>query len=283
MKTPPRELRSSHTWRRRRIWLYAFLLVLVALAYATMVEPFWIQVTHSTLTGNVRTPLKIAHLSDLHTQGLGLRERRLLKILDQEKPDIIVITGDTLSGSKAYRRERELLPQLHAPLGVWLVRGNWENSYPRAEERKFYSDLGVHLLVNQGSEVRDDVWLMGLDDPTSGNPDLDAALQNDPPGEYRIALFHSPFFFTETAGRYDLALAGHSHGGQVRIPFLYPYWVPPGVGHYVEGWFEKNGSRLYVSRGIGTTFLPIRFLCRPEISVVTVNPAGKPPENSTPN
>jgi predicted MPP superfamily phosphohydrolase len=220
--------------------------------------------------------LKIAHLTDLHTTGLGYRERHLLKLLDQEQPDLIVITGDTLSGSKAYRRERELLPKLHAPLGVWLVRGNWENSYPRAEERKFYSELNVHLLLNQGVSVRDDVWLMGLDDSMSGHPDLAAALQNAPPGAFKIALFHSPAYFNVSAGRYDLALAGHSHGGQVRFPFIFPFWVPPGVGHYVEGWFHKDGSRMYVSRGIGTTYLPIRFLCRPELAIVTIEHETKP-------
>ena len=74
---------------------------------------------------------------------------------------------------------------------------------------------------------------MGLDDSMSGHPDFAAALQNVSLGAFKIALFHSPAYFNVSAGRYDLALAGHSHSGQVRFPFIFPFWVPPGVGHYV--------------------------------------------------
>lgn len=259
---------------RRYLKLLLFFCAL-ALVDGLFVEPNWIQVTHSTVRGNVPAPLKIAHLTDLHTSHLGFREKRLLKLLDQEAPDVIVIAGDTISGWGTYGGESELLKRLHAPLGVWLVRGNWEDNRPRKDEHKFYGSLGVHFLFNQSAEIRKGIWLIGLDDPTFGRPNLSEALSGVPAGAYRIALFHSPKYFSTTAGRYDLALAGHSHGGQVRIPFLKPLWLPAGVGPYVEGWFEKDGSRMYVSRGVGTTFLPIRFLCRPELAIVTIEPVEK--------
>ncbi|HUL16748.1 MAG TPA: metallophosphoesterase [Terriglobales bacterium] len=259
----------------RRIFKCLLILAVLALIDGLLIEPNWIQVTHWTFSGNVAAPLKIAHLTDLHSSGMSFREKRLLKLLDVEAPDIIVVTGDTLSGWGTYRGESEILSKLHAPLGVWLVRGNWEISYPLKNERKFYEKIGVHFLLNQSMEVRPGIWLIGLDDPTFGHADLTKALVNVPSYAYRIALFHSPQFFSASAGRYDLALAGHSHGGQVRIPFLEPLWLPKGVGPYVEGWFEKNGSRMYVSRGIGMTLLPLRFDCRPELAILTIEPVVK--------
>ncbi|HUI75020.1 MAG TPA: metallophosphoesterase [Candidatus Acidoferrum sp.] len=259
----------------RRIFRCLLILPVLALIDGLFIEPNWIQVTHWTVPGNVSATLKIAELTDLHSSHVGFREKRLLKLLDEEAPNIIVVTGDTLSGWGTYRGESEILKRLHAPLGVWLVRGNWEISHPLKHERQFYENLGVHFLLNQCAEVRPGIWLIGLDDPTFGHANLSEALANVPSNAYRIALFHSPQFFSASAGQYDLALAGHSHGGQVRIPFLKPVWLPKGVGPYVEGWFEKNGSRMYVSRGLGMTLLPIRFDCRPELALITIEPVVK--------
>ena len=94
-------------------------------------------------------PLKIAHLTDLHTGGFGYRERKLLEILEKEKPDVIVVTGDSISCLHSdYANCRKLCEMLHAPLGVWVVRGNWENERPAKREHSIYEAAGVHLLVN---------------------------------------------------------------------------------------------------------------------------------------
>jgi predicted MPP superfamily phosphohydrolase len=114
------------------------------------------------------------------------------------------------------------------------------------------------------------VWLVGFDDSFAGAPNVERALGGIPSDAYRLALYHSPAFFDRIAGECDLALAGHSHGGQIRLPVFGPVWLPPETGDYLEGWFEKRGSRMYVSRGIGTSILAARFLCRPEIAFITV-------------
>jgi len=248
---------------------------MVALADAALLEPNWIQVTHHTIRAHVSQSLKIAHLTDLHTSRLGFREKSLLRSLQREKPDVIVITGDALSPWGSYDEERPLLRSLHAPLGVWLVRGNWENWRRMDKEREFYRQSGVQFLLNRNSQIAPGVFLIGLDDANYGNADLQNATNGIPFGAYRIALFHSPLFFSKSAGQYDLALAGHTHGGQVRIPLLPPLWLPEGIGPYVEGWFQKNGSQMYVSRGLGMTILPVRFDCRPELAIITVAPMEK--------
>lgn len=85
-------------------------------------------------------------------------------------------------------------------------------------------------------------------------------------------MVHSPEYFGTLAGKADLVLAGHTHGGQVRVPFLPPLWLPHGSGSYVEGWYQDGGSRLYVSRGIGNSVLEFRFNCRPELPVIDLMP-----------
>jgi len=257
----------------KRLLLFAILAALL-LGYAAFIEPYWIEVTRHTFRVppgiKLSAPLKIAHLTDLHTSGLGRREKKLLAILAAEKPDLIVITGDSVASGGAYKETRPLLAQLHAPLGVYTVRGNWENWIPPGNEREHYRLAGVKLLVNQGAAPRPDVWLVGADDSASGFPDGKAALAGAPAGALRIGLFHSPSYFDQIAGEIHLALAGHSHGGQLRIPFLPPLWLPRGVGSYVAGWYEQKGSRMYVSRGVGTSILPLRFNCRPEVAMITV-------------
>jgi uncharacterized protein len=276
------------------------LLVLVGVD-AFLIEPDWIEATHHRVVAPLSSPLKIAHLSDLHTYGLGRREQRMLALLAEEQPDVIVITGDSIfnggsssilhnrtepsrgtAGHKAardldfktsnerYLRCGEVLRQLHAPLGVWLVNGNWEHFHRVKDERGFYQAAGVHFLQNSAAELRPGVWILGLDDAVFGSPDLLAALKGIPLDAFKIALFHSPAYFDEIAGQCNLALAGHTHGGQVYLPFLTPLWLPRGCGEFLAGWYEKQGSRMYVSRGLGTSVLSVRFLCRPELAFITV-------------
>lgn len=258
---------------RRVILILVALGVVAAAADALIIEPYSIEVTHNSVQASIGKPLKIAELSDLHTSGLGRRERLLLHLLDAEQPDVIVVTGDTVTSGRFYHNIQPLLSQLHAPLGVWLVRGNWEVDHRLRDEHSFYSQLGVHFLLNEASPLRSDVWLAGLDDPSKGKPNLDATLAGIPRCAYVIAAFHSPAFFDTIAGRVPLVLAGHTHGGQVRFPLIPTFWLPNGSGRFLEGWYAEKGSRMYVSRGIGTTLLPIRFLCRPELSIITIGPS----------
>lgn len=243
---------------------------------AVFIEPYRIQVSYYTIPtgpGGVQKPLKIAQLSDLHTRGLGRRERNMLAILAGEKPDVILITGDTLADPFGnYAACMQVYRQLHAPLGVWFVHGNWENLDPVKHERQYYHEAGVNLLLNQNHELRPDVWLIGLDDLSSGRPDFVAASKGVPADAYKIAMFHAPAFLDHIAGNVNLCLAGHTHGGQVRLPFIHPFWLPNGSGRFLEGWYEEKGTKMYVSRGLGMSNLPVRFLCRPEIDFVTLEP-----------
>ncbi len=240
-------------------------------ADATLVEPYRIELTRHTVRAPIRERLVIAHLSDLHTHGFGSREQEVVALLDRERPDLIVVTGDVVDGGDL-GPARELFAKLHARLGVWVVRGNWENWKPPANDVSTIASYGATLLVNEGRLVRPDVWLAGVDDPMSGAADLAAALRGAPKDAARVALFHSPEAFDRFAPAIDLAFAGHTHGGQVRLPLFGAVWLPPGSGRYVAGWYSAESTQLFVSRGVGTSILDVRFLCRPEVAIVTVEP-----------
>jgi predicted MPP superfamily phosphohydrolase len=261
--------------RFRLIAIFVLIAALAAAIDGFFIEPYRIEVTHSIVAAAVSTPLKIAHLTDLHTTKYGRLERKTVALLQAEQPDVILISGDTIGRAKDYAGTRPLLEHLHAPLGVWLVRGNWENEggIPR-NEHGFYDSVGVHFLLNEARPIRPDVWIVGLDDPSTGTPDFELPAKSVPAGAYLIALFHSPAFFDQVAGRVPLVLAGHTHGGQVRFPLVPVFWLPRGSGRFLEGWYSERGSQMYVSRGIGTSTIPVRFLCRPELSIITLVPTA---------
>ena len=270
--------RATDEARRKRNATAIALALLIALGIGCVIdavffEPFRIQVTHYDLQGDVASPLKMADLSDVHTHGMRRNELRTLQVLAEEKPDLIVVTGDCLGNTAGdYRPCEAFYQHLHAPLGVWVVRGNWENDRTVHHERAFYAKSGVHLLVNQNAMPRPDFALIGLDDPSSGTPRMTRALAGVPADLYKVALFHAPGFFDHIAGHVNLCIAGHTHGGQVRIPFVQPFWLPKDCGGFVEGWYEEDGTKMYVNRGLGMSDLPIRFLCRPEITIFTIHP-----------
>lgn len=245
------------------------LFVLFTAIYAWQVEPFRIEVTAQDVPLGLKKPLRMMVLADLHTREFGRLERGILLAVASTKPDLIVIVGDCFTRGD-HASSKKLLSSLRAPLGVWAVRGNWERWNPVPDEKKFFKRTGTRLLVNSNALVREDVALVGFDDPWTGVPSVDMAEKGLRLEPVRVALFHSPVFFEHVAGRYPLCLAGHTHGGQVRLPLIGPLWLPGSCGDYVSGWYTQNGSRLFVTRGLGTSILPIRFLCRPEIAILTL-------------
>ncbi len=268
------------------------LIALLCAGDAFLLEPFALVVTHEQAMGLTSrgTParereknLKIAHLSDLHTKGEGRLEKDILAALDAEKPDVIVISGDTVDAVDNYGPAAEVLAKMHAPLGVYLVHGNWENWRPAKDERGYLAASKAKLLMNESVQIREGIWLAGFDDQSSGAPNATRAMRPIPAGDYVIGLFHSPAFFDHMPDRIQLAFAGHTHGGQVRFPIVGALWRPPGSGRYDNGWYLRDHSedgtaippsartaRMYVSRGLGTSLVPVRFRCSPELAIITL-------------
>jgi uncharacterized protein len=251
---------------RARLFLVLFSIAFGALllSYATVVEPYWIEITHHDLDWGLKHPITVAQLSDVHLEGFGRREHALIEILRRDPPDVIVFTGDLTASRPDYQSLARFLQELHPRLGLWGVPGNWDHAR-RPPRPDFFAHLNVHWMVNQAARLTDELWVLGLDDEVTGRPALTQTLAQVPTGVHTLALFHSPSFFDHLSSKVSLALAGHTHAGQVRLPGMAPLWLPVGSGRFVEGWYSSPRAKLYVSRGIGTSLLPIRFNCRPEV------------------
>lgn len=257
--------------------------------YAWIIEPNWLDVTRHeswfTTLPEEFNGLVVAHLSDLHMRGYGARERRVLELLAEARPDVIAVTGDfTLEGSDpaAIRRFLEALSKQKPAFGIWAVLGNHDHWYPPAPTdravRKLFADAGVALLVNEWGRIGkklDTLTLVGVDDPFSGLDNLGESLRGTQRTPFAILLAHAPQIFVKAdLTKFDLVLTGHTHGGQVRLPGLGALWLPAGSEGYDSGWFYGQYARMYVTRGVGTSILPVRFLCRPEIALITLKRRG---------
>jgi hypothetical protein len=185
---------------------------------------------------------------------------------------------------QAMKHVRSFAGEARGTLATVAVLGNWEHQVGAVGQMALesYRSAGVDLLVNRALSV--DVGgvpltLVGLDDPVLGRPDISKARQAVVPGSTEIWLVHAPGVASSlpaiTPARPALLLAGHTHGGQIRIPFLPPV-RPTGAGRFLEGWYYDTLAPMYVSRGIGTTGIPARFRCSAELPVFTLRTASAP-------
>lgn len=231
--------------------------------------------------------LRIAQVSDTHLTGNRRAAARAIEIVERERPDIVVLTGDICEdadGLAALTALAASVPGSKATVGIY---GNWErkSKIPEASLARSYELAGAELLVSRSVIVEHRsarLRIVGLDDARYVGPDLDRALAG-PKGDAELWLVHCPQYadlIPDGAPPPLALLAGHTHGGQVRLPGWTPY-TPPGSGRFVEGWYHDAKAPMYVSRGIGTAVVEARFCCRPELPVFTLRAtrAAAPPDN----
>lgn len=219
------------------------------------------------------TILRLLQVSDLHLHRIGHLETRLLEALHDSPADVIVFTGDMLDRRvdlwqlETFLRECPTGPRRFAILGNW----EYEAGVPREALERLYDSHGIELLVNRSVELSATgtrVRITGLDDLRAGTPDMAAALHDATPTPNHLLLAHCPLSrdVVTMPGSHpvDLVLAGHTHGGQV-APFGVALTLPAGSGRYVAGWYRDAGPPMYVSRGIGTSLIPVRLGATPEL------------------
>lgn len=237
---------------------------------------------------------KIAHVSDLHNAEFGKSNSRLLEKIEKEKPDVIVITGDLVDSRRTdidiaigFSEKAMKIAQ------VYYVTGNHEariDDFERLESG--LEDLGVVVLRDEVDRIEKDnekILLIGLDDPKftlksdwfGETPAMvNAKLKNlkAGSGDFSILLSHRPELFdTYAANGIDLVLSGHTHGGQVRIPFIGAVVVPDQdiFPKYDAGLFHSGNTYMMVSKGLGNSIFPVRINCRPELVIVTLEKAER--------
>ncbi|WP_239630842.1 metallophosphoesterase [Paenibacillus sp. H1-7] len=253
--------------------------------YSRYAEPGWLRTTEVTITLKRLPPsfdgMRIVQFSDVHL-GFHYTTEQLAGLagrIQALNPDLICFTGDLYDsavGSDAIPTV-EVLSRLHAPLGKGAVLGN--HDYYGKESEKIISiltDGGFSVLMNRSVPLQrgqERIWLGGVDDMWDGRPDLPRTLQNVPENECVILLAHCPDYADLALKRsVDLQLSGHSHGGQVRLPLFGPVVLPAYGRKYVAGHYVLGGGKLqvYTNRGIGVSVYPVRFNCRPELTVLTL-------------
>jgi predicted MPP superfamily phosphohydrolase len=249
--------------------------------YAHFVETTWLKLTRLRI--GAKPNARFAQITDLHYAGDRNYLVSVVRQVNQLGPDFVCITGDFTDRRKWLPEELEILSGLKVP--IFGVPGNWDYwaLLPFRELERFCASGGGAFLVNR-SVVHNDLVIAGLDDMAEGHPSPTRALapalrsQVAPAGKETQAgdrktllLAHCPMSVTLPGVRnVTLTIAGHSHGGQVRLPFLAPLWLPRCVGQFVRGLYRTPQGPLYVNVGVGTSALPMRFYCRPEIALIEV-------------
>ena len=238
-------------------------------------EPQALQVEKLNLpTDSPGKPVRLLQISDLHLSNFSSYFAKVARQVADLQPDLIVLTGDYLEEQRNIRGVLSFLKELKATHGIYAVQGNWEY-WSRLEGenlRRHFAGAGVKLLINERADVEVNgraLSIFGLDYPSS--KDYLSRLQAEvDPERFNLLLSHVPAFAHEQLNPHiNLILSGHTHGGQVRLPFLPPFYLPRYSGRFVAGFYHVSQHRipLYVSRGIGTSVLPLRFFCRPEIGL----------------
>jgi predicted MPP superfamily phosphohydrolase len=251
--------------------------LLGGLLYAREVETRRVEVRPVTLTLPRLAP---------EFDGWSKPERlhRLVEEVNEQRPDLIAITGDFASYSaKEFDEERlvEALGALRARDGSVAILGNHDYLTDVRLVRRCIREGGVTELINGVRTLRRGeaaLHVAGIDDVMEGRSRLDLVLDELPKDGAAILLAHEPDFADVSAatGRFDLQLSGHSHGGQVAVPFFRRLVLPPFSQRYTRGLYEVRGMVQYTNRGIGFVHARLRFLCRPEITVFTLRSRGEP-------
>lgn len=258
------------------------------------IDRHWIEKTHYDVHLPGLAPefdgVRIAQLSDIHmdefTEPFFVRDA--VRDINRLKPDMVFLTGDFVTRHLAPRKFVEgsawqcanLLNQLESKQR-YAVLGNHDIMVNPDLVTTALRDNGIAVLRNERMPLergRARLWLAGVDDPLEGNPDPGAAIPagiRNQPNEPVIMLCHAPDYaddlLTEPTGQaVSFMLSGHTHGGQVRVPFLPPIHLPPLGRRYVEGWFRLGKLQLFVNRGLGAVGVPFRFDCAPEITLFTL-------------
>jgi predicted MPP superfamily phosphohydrolase len=261
--------------------------------YAYVVEPLLVETTELALAfddlDSTTPPVRVIQIADLHVERYSFRENDVIQRVNALQPDIIVLTGDYLNVSHlndpgAVEDFRRFASQLDAPYGIYAVRGSAEPT-PESMAR-LVQGTGLVWLEQETVTVNvrgQPVTLVGV--ACSHEQELDAVrlaktLDGVPASAFTILLYHSPDLIREAVGhQVDLYLAGHTHGGQICLPFYGPVVTFSRYGRrYASGLFQEGGTTMVVSRGLGFVGmgLPrVRFLCRPEIVSLELAGSGR--------
>jgi predicted MPP superfamily phosphohydrolase len=256
--------------------------------YISQIEPGWLEVTQVSLTLSHLpkgfSGYRFVQISDIH-MGSWMNLERLSQILDMVKglePQLVVISGDFVQGhGRVLTSQQEMVEMegaltfLAGQLPTLAVLGNHDYRFGASRVLAMLERSKVRTMVNSVQIVQigqEYLYFAGVDDVFEGIERIQEILPNIPENACAILVAHEPDFADQSAatGRFDLQISGHSHGGQVILPFIGPPVLPPLAHRYPLGLYRVRDMYQYTNRGVGMASPFIRFNCRPEITVYTL-------------
>lgn len=223
---------------------------------------------------------RILHLSDTHHSPFTDLKHiaRAVAVASEFEPDLVALTGDYVSHEAKYISPvAKVLGELRGKFGVFACLGNHDHWTDAAAMTRHLEKHDIRVLVNEGIRIDANgapFWLAGVDDHMVGRTDLPAAMKGSFPDEFKLLLAHNPIIFRRAArAGVDLTLSGHTHGGQVRVRDNEQRLIRR---RKTAGLHRQKDSQIYITRGIGTVVLPVRFQCPPEISVLELRSPQSP-------
>jgi uncharacterized protein len=246
---------------------------------------------HQVKLAHLEQPVKIAHLTDLHFAAAHKQNHleAWVKAALLEKPDLVLLTGDLVHGDvfgklgtnaqvTLEQLGKSLAPLTQAPLGAYAVLGNhdyalrWSGISSMASLQQSLENNGIEVLTNQSKQLRPDLFVAGIDDLWLGNPDLEQALRGIPNNRTTLLMSHNPDVLPTVPASVGLMLSGHTHGGQVRLPFFGALASVTEFGERYQQGFIQEQALGFVSRGLGCGTLPIRLFCPAELVLLECLP-----------
>ena len=270
---------ATHLWLRRII-LSLSVIGVGCFAYGYYVEPTWLSVSHVKITSSKlpkgSRPIRIVHISDLHSEAKPLLEGKLAQAIAAERPDIIVFTGDSLNLPDGLPVFRQCLTELAQIAPTYAVKGNWDAWYWKRLE--LFEGTGAHELNGTSAQVLVNgvpIWIVGI--AVENERSMEQAIASAPPDAFKVFLYHYPDLIREAVGlKVDLYCAGHTHGGQVALPLYGALITYSKYGkQYEAGLYSEGETWMYVNRGLGMeggNAPRVRFWARPEVTVIEVSP-----------
>ena len=275
----------------RRLLLILLAAVLLLAAWSIGVEPRWVAARRIDyrLPDWQRPPLKVAVASDWHVSNrpfwrvmTSARANHIVDAINAAAPDVVLLPGDFISGVGDPRTRGEpdaeeiaaVLGRLRAPLGVYAVLGNhdWWAGGPAviaALERR-----GIRVVENTARPIDAGLWVAGIGDDETGHAQPAAALAGLPPRAQALVLMHDPATLARMPPVRGLVVAGHTHGGQVALPFIGAPVLARGVPRdWAYGWVGPAAQQAWVTSGLGVSILPVRFNRRPEWVLFVIDAA----------
>jgi predicted MPP superfamily phosphohydrolase len=257
--------------------------------WSFLIEPSWVKVEHVSLKlprlASEFSGIRIAQISDIHMGG-WMTAKRLQRVADlvvEQNPDLLLLTGDFLIGhtfdktSEGHLQDLiDILSPLAKSIPAFGILGNHDYWTDADAVREMLKSSGITDLTNSVftiSRGNENLHLCGIDDIWEGDIQLDDVVGKLPGDSAAILLAHEPDFadISAKSGRFDLQVSGHSHGGQVVLPFYGPPILPYLGQKYHTGLYQVGSMLQYTNRGVGMAGLPVRFNCPPEITVFTLN------------